>query len=463
MAKIFEGYHGEWNLGSPGGWEYQRMIQEIYLTAWHEIQKLANIDLELDLENDLFRPSLKFAEIMVKAGRKNFPEKKPFIAVMAEEETLDDVVENKRFVDILNSLEGVRAKLIGPRELRLLDGKLAVDGEEITGMFMDFNTSVLVELEKKHSIEPIVEAISRKIVVNPRGMEAINTKAVFEAVDQSMQGRLSDTTISRTPWTRVFYGRETTGPNGERIQSLVEWARENWSKIVLKPELGWSGKGIIICPFDNKIDEGIEKALHDKTYGNYIVQEFIPEALWSEDIPELDRDNQRVVLNRRQTDFRTLITNEGLIGFVGRYGGFPTNVGAGGGVQALALVKSGHSAKEAAEKYNNALLSLDYSDAERIRQGIDERATAMKFTYINGPIPIALRPRMITAGQIKALKEYGENLYDDTLILEEMWLKGDFDSLIKLDKQEEEIIRLQPRDKNTPAMMASDGLFNFCI
>ena len=45
-------------------------------------------------------------------------------------------------------------------------------------------------------------------------------------------------TIERTPWTRRFFQRQTTGPKGETISDLVEWTRENWENLVLKPERG---------------------------------------------------------------------------------------------------------------------------------------------------------------------------------------------------------------------------------
>ena len=25
--KVIQGYHGEWNMGSPGGWDYQRIAR----------------------------------------------------------------------------------------------------------------------------------------------------------------------------------------------------------------------------------------------------------------------------------------------------------------------------------------------------------------------------------------------------------------------------------------------------
>jgi hypothetical protein len=41
-----------------------------------------------------------------------------------------------------------------------------------------------------------------------------------------------------------------------------------------------------------------------------------------------------------------------------------------------------------------------------------------------------------------------------------MWLKGELEEILKIDPEELEIIRLQPW-KGTPAIIASDGLFNF--
>ena len=29
MAEAFKGHHSEWNLGSPGGWDYQRLARII--------------------------------------------------------------------------------------------------------------------------------------------------------------------------------------------------------------------------------------------------------------------------------------------------------------------------------------------------------------------------------------------------------------------------------------------------
>jgi len=83
-----------------------------------------------------------------------------------------------------------------------------------------------------------------------------------------------------------------------------------------------------------------------------------------------------------------------------------------------------------------------------------------RFTYLLGPIKIALRPRVITTGQMDALGRYGAALWADCLTLEKMWLSGELDSIVKIEEEELEIARMQPWG-GAPAIIASDGLFDF--
>ncbi len=460
--ETFRGFHGELNLESPGGWEYARMIQEMYGNAWKLVKKMTGIDLELDIKNRLLQPSLNFADLLVKASKKRFPGKEPFIVLVAEEGTLDDVVENSRFVDYLNSLDGVSSKLVDPRGLKLKNGKVEVVGREPTIIFVDFNNKKMVELADKKGdayIKPLLKAIEMDVMVNPRGTGPVGAKGVFEAIIGEFKKEMSQSTVKRTPWTRKFFERTTTDFEGNQVD-LVEWVQKpvNWSRVIFKPDDGYSGHGIIVCPREKDIKGGVKKALKA---GNYIVQEFVPTGIWSEMLPEVDKKKKTLTLNERQTDFRSLISNNGVIGFLGRYGGIPTNVGSGGGVQALAIIKSKHSPGEAVKLLNKVIIGLGFDKAMEIRDCLDEQAQAMKFTYLLGPIPIALRPRVVSQEQIAELKEYAKNLYKDTLVLEEKWLAGKLDHLVKIDQREADIARMKPRTPETPAMIASDGLFDF--
>jgi hypothetical protein len=92
-------------------------------------------------------------------------------------------------------------------------------------------------------------------------MEPIGAKGVFEAVTSEYKHLMSETTLKRTPWTRQFSSRLTTGPDDEEIPGLVKWAKQNWQNIILKPVHGYSGHGIIIGHKETDIDNSIRQAL----------------------------------------------------------------------------------------------------------------------------------------------------------------------------------------------------------
>ena len=87
MSPQFLGYHSEWNLGSPGGWVYQRQAQEIGKLAWKRIRQRTKIDIELDFDHPILDPVPNFAQILLRAHQRNFAQEKPFIALVAEKET----------------------------------------------------------------------------------------------------------------------------------------------------------------------------------------------------------------------------------------------------------------------------------------------------------------------------------------------------------------------------------------
>jgi len=320
---------------------------------------------------------------------------------------------------------------------------------------MDFNTDVLLTLHHKHNLSPVLQAVREGRVINPRGTEPINVKSMFEVITGLYSNRFHKETVQRTPWTRQFYSRRTNGPRGEEIEDLIEWTRYHWDHLVLKPERGYSGKGVRVGVVNHDPDEAVTLALK---HGNYIVQEKIPLSLWAEEIPTVEKEHVR--LERYQTDFRCLMGPKGLFGFLVRFGGVPTNVGSGGGVQPLAILHSGMSVREAVNRINEAILSMEYGDLFQVVEMQKKMAMEYNFTYLLGPIKIALRPRVITALQLDALKSYCAKLWSDCLTLENMWLSGELDEIVKIDEEELEIAHLQPWG-GSPSIIASDGLFSF--
>lgn len=457
MEKLL-GHHSEWNLGSPGGWEYQRMTLELGKWSWKRIQELTGLDILLDFEHTILNPRDGFVDLMLRAHHKRSNGgRKPFIVVTAEEKTLEVVMENRNTVDYLDSLPGVSAALVAPEQIEQKGDAVTLDGKEITVLFMDFNNDVLLELKKRHDISPLLTAVKKDIVVNPRGTDPINSKAVFEAIHKDLRDSFSKTTVSRTPWTRLFRERGTTGPQGEHIPDLVEWVRRNWERVVLKPERAHSGEGVFVGCIREDRDRDIQEALERN---DYIVQEVIHLDLWAEEYPWLDHEKKEVFPKKWQTDFRCMMTERGLIGFLGRFGGIPTNVGSGGGTHSIAILHSPISIREAVDRINEAIMGLGYTTLKEIQDEVDRRAAQMGLVYTKGPIKTSLRPRIITPRHLEELKEYVKNVWQDAMTLEKLWQEGSLDHLIQLTDEERELALLQPWNGG-PALFASDGLFSF--
>ncbi|MGD9022290.1 MAG: hypothetical protein PVJ62_00790, partial [Deltaproteobacteria bacterium] len=338
----FLGYHSEWNLGSPGGWDYQRVTQIIAKAVWLKLNEIRPIPVDLDFDHPLLSPVDGFVHMLVEAHRTREGSNPGLIAVVAEEETLESVTENRNLAERLDTIDGISGALTAPQELELQNGRVCLRGQPVSVAFIDFNTDVLLALHRKHNLTPLLQAVRENRVINPRGTEPINVKSMFEVITDPNRNRFHDEIVRRTPWTRQFYPRRTIGPKGEQIDDLIEWARSHWDNLVLKPERGYSGKGVLVGQVNNNPDEAVNAAIQA---GNYIVQEKVPLELWAEDIPALNPEKNQVELERCQTDFRCLLGPKALFGFLSRFGGVPTNVGSGGGVQPLGVLRSDMSVR----------------------------------------------------------------------------------------------------------------------
>jgi hypothetical protein len=455
--KAVEGFHGEWNMGSPGGWEYQRIAQLLGKMAWQLIAQNIEVKVEVDFDHPRINAVPGFARMLLRAHRNRHGRNPVHAVLLAETETLDVVLENKNLVDYLATLDGVKSSLAGPGHLSLKNGKVCCHGDEATVIFMDFNANILSKIAENEDVMPIKEAIRQGILVNPRGMEPLGAKGVFEGIVEKYRSYISEDTVKHTPWTRQFYPRSTTGPDEEAIKDLVAWTEANWSDLILKPAHGYSGYGIFVGYQEDNPKESIQTALEA---GDYIVQQLIPLKIWSEQSPWPLVEEQRLVIKEWQTDFRCFITDEGLQGFLARFGGIPTNVGSGGGVQPIAVLKGDMTPRAAVDNINQTLTELGYQAYVQIQEAVNQKATEMGFTYLLGPIMIQLRPRLLTMDHIADLSRYAHNLWEDAIKLEEYWREGQLDDLVHVGKEEKELALEQPW-RGSPALMVSDGLFSF--
>ncbi len=458
MLEDFKGFHSEWNLVSPGGWDYQRLTQIIGRAVWLKLNAIRPCKVNLDFNHPLFYPVDGFAMMLAEAHRTRAGRNPGLIAIVAEKETLDDVIENRNLARRLNEIDGITGQLMAPEELEIKNGRVCWQNKPVSIVFMDFSTDVLLKIHRKSNLDPLLQAIKERRVINPRGIEPLNVKSVFEAISGYWHDQFDPEIVRRTPWTRQFFERRTEGPDGNKIDDLIEWTRINWRKLVLKPETGYSGKGVRVGHTNDSLDEA-DDAIHQAlSKGNYIVQEKIPLALWAEEMPVLEGEN--IFLKLFQTDFRCMIGQKGPLGFMARYGGVPTNVGSGGGLQPLAVLSSDMNIREAVDRINDFIMGINPADVLEILEEQDKLSMGSHFTYVLGPVKIAIRPRIIKPIQIQALKTYAIKLWLDCLTLEKLWLAGELAELVNLEGKALEMAHLQPWS-GTPAIIASDGLFSF--
>ncbi|MEX1326647.1 MAG: hypothetical protein AB1Z29_07595 [Desulfobacterales bacterium] len=133
------GYHSEWNLVCPGGYDDQRMAQERGQLCWDRIKNISGIDIELDFDHPLLKPVPSFVDMLLRAHRLRFYRENPFILMVAEKDTLDKVPENINVVKDLNRMEGVTAALTSPEDLEKQGNRVSYLGRPATVIFLDMN------------------------------------------------------------------------------------------------------------------------------------------------------------------------------------------------------------------------------------------------------------------------------------------------------------------------------------
>ena len=146
------------------------------------------------------------------------------------------------------------------------------------------------------------------------------------------------------------------------------------------------------------------------------------------------------------------IRPERIFGFLVRFGGIPTNVGSGG-VFNLCPIALGNDGERCGGR-SMKLSFHGYRSLEIVQTG--KMAFDHRFTYLLGPIKMALRPRVIRPGHIDVLsaRSHLVRLSDPG----KMWLSGNR-SFVKHEEEELRIARSQVWG-GSHAIFASDGLFS---
>lgn len=140
-----------------------------------------------------------------------------------------------------------------PSELSLVDGEVRCGDRVVDVAYRDYSVTEILDLQREGiDIEPMRLLLSEDRMVSSIAAE-LDQKACWEVFTdhELVQAHFSaeERQVFRRHvlWTRVVGDRQTTMPDGGR-GPLLAYAREARETLVLKPNRGYGGQGIVLGP-----------------------------------------------------------------------------------------------------------------------------------------------------------------------------------------------------------------------
>lgn len=255
----------EFNVEVPAGIAYVDVMTENFLKL-PVMQKFAE---KYDLTFFGFRQ--RMLDELLRAYRQKFTKETPNIAII-DWDGVSTYFEFELFKEFCES-KGYPTIIEDPRNLEYKDGKLWAGDFEIDIIYKRVVSHEF--LEKFDELQAMWNAYKDGNVccVNSFRTKLFHKKAIFVLLtDPSYDFGFSDEEIEilnkHLPWTRkVVDGKSTY--EGKEID-LCNFILENRSKLVLKPNDDYGGRGIYLGWEDENWEKHLEEALKN---GDYLIQE----------------------------------------------------------------------------------------------------------------------------------------------------------------------------------------------
>lgn len=236
---------------------------------------------------------------------------------------------------------GMRTALIGPEQLeaasagRLMAGDLAID---VVYRFLELSELIAME-EAGHDLSGMRRAFEQGRVVPSMGGD-LEHKSVLELLSRrdflsTFPRALRQALAGSVLWTRLLHERRTDDPDGQPCD-LAPFCEQHRERLVLKPNRGFGGAGIVIGPMVDQAawSDALSAALSQPD--GFVVQEYT--AVDREELTVFDGAGaQRATYHRSAAVF----PGRGRVCLFGRYSRDPVvNITRGGGVIAFMLEPS---------------------------------------------------------------------------------------------------------------------------
>jgi hypothetical protein len=159
--------------------------------------------------------------------------------------------EQAEVAKYLRDRHGLTVMHADPSELCLRGGRVWYGGQPVDLAYRDYGVADLLELQDQGvDIEPMRVLLRENRVISSIAAE-LDQKSCWEILSDL---RLCQQYFSpeerlifqrHIPWTRVLSDRRVMLPDG-RLGDLLEYAREGYERLVLKPNRSYGGEGIVL-------------------------------------------------------------------------------------------------------------------------------------------------------------------------------------------------------------------------
>ncbi|MBM3253406.1 MAG: circularly permuted type 2 ATP-grasp protein [Candidatus Omnitrophica bacterium] len=236
--------------------------------------------------------------------------------------------------------KAVNTFVCDPRDLYLKRGEIYFKDNPIDVIYRDSEIYELIDIEKRgKSVEALKRAFLNNQILSSIAGE-LDHKSAFEVLTREdfsryfthWQRRLFKDYVL---WTRLIFERNTTSPEGKRID-LINFIRRNKDRLVIKPNRAYGGKEVTIGIFTSRRQWEVLAEKTVKESLRYVVQELA--RIKKETFPIYERGKTMLSDSYVISGFAATKTG---IAFLGRASCEPVvNVSRGGALIATLLLNT---------------------------------------------------------------------------------------------------------------------------
>jgi carboxypeptidase Taq len=236
------------NLSGVGGIHYAPLAEELVMRD--VVPTLLAQDPELDIELPRDQREL-FLQVLIDHARA-IGRKSVHVCLVEPKYSHDGPNEQSFLKQHLSEHHGMTIVHADPRELRVEGDEVYYEDVQIDVAYRDYAILDLVALEREIG-KPLdaMRLLFRQNRIVSSMVGDFDHKSCWELMtDESIASRLFTAEERRlfrrhVLWTRIVADRRTVLPHGKE-GSLLDFARKNRERLVLKPNRGYGGKGVVL-------------------------------------------------------------------------------------------------------------------------------------------------------------------------------------------------------------------------